>query len=127
VIFALQLQLGTDHGDSRLRIFDADCWARGSSTSAQGTVQIGQIPLAPDVPACSGLVADTHVSVCKVARQSTLEGRPAVDTFEQRTPATEYDLRAAKIAAARRTVTPRHSIYAGMSRTTSVNLSELIS
>src|SRR5580658_2933808 len=36
------------------------------------------------MPSCSGLVADIDVSVCEVARQSALEGRSAVDAFEQR-------------------------------------------
>ena len=58
---------------------------------------------------------------------SALEERPAVDTFERRAPATNYDTRAGKIAPAQRTVAPLHSIYAGMSRTNSINLSELIS
>jgi hypothetical protein len=76
----------------------------------------------------------TYVS-CEVPRQSALEERPAVDAFEQRGLVTKYDTRAGKIApalAAQCTVAPLHSlvyiaIYAGMSRTISVNLPELIS
>jgi hypothetical protein len=59
--------------------------------------------------------------------QQMLEGRPAVDTFEQRAPATKYETTAGNITPAQLTVAPLHAIYAGMSRTTSVNLSELIS
>jgi hypothetical protein len=51
----------------------------------------------------------------------------AVDAFEQRAPATRHHTWANKIAPAQRNVAPLHSIYAGMSRTTSVNLPELIS
>ncbi len=73
------------------------------------------------VPPRSVLTPDVALSV--------LEGWPAVETFEQGAPATEAISHWRSVATYRRTaaLTRLHSIYAGMSRTTSVNLPELIS